>query len=290
VQWVAAAVGLTSLSYLMRARRWQYLFPQPTLDYLRSAKVLILGFFMNNILPARAGELVRAHMGAKISGETRTLVLATVAGERLADGLTLSLFFVLFAWHQGDQSLSANLSYVALLFLAVLIAVILTLAFRTPLFQIFDRLTQRFNHRASNYTFNRIRIFIEGLSPICTPTKIPLLVVWSLLIWAVELSVYYCISSAFQTPLSLGFCVLFMVTVNFSSLIPAAPGGIGVIEAIASAVLISIGIPKELALTMVLTQHVMQYLIVAIPGAAVMLTWKTSLRQLEDDGAEPAVS
>ena len=85
-RWLALAFVITSSSYLMRARRWQHLFPAPKLNILDSAKVLILGFFMNNILPARAGELVRAHMGAKVSGETRTLVLATVASERLADG------------------------------------------------------------------------------------------------------------------------------------------------------------------------------------------------------------
>lgn len=283
IPWLLLAILLTSLSYVMRARRWQHLFPRPTLDLLDSAKVLILGFFMNNVLPARAGEFVRAHMGAKVSGETRTLVLATVASERLADGLTLSLFFVVFALHQGDKSLSSNLTYVAFLFLAVLVGVILTLAFRGPLFRTLDKIAGKFDHKASHYTLNRIQVFIEGLSPICTLKKIPSLVIWSVLIWAVELSVYVAITYAYSAPLPLALCVLFMVTVNFSSLIPAAPGGIGVIEAIASAVLVSVGIPKELALTMVLTQHILQYVIVAIPGTIVMLTWKSSLQHLHDD-------
>lgn len=281
LSWLLLAVVITAGSYVLRARRWQYLFPKPTLDIINSYKVLILGFFMNNILPARAGEFVRAHMGAKISGETRTLVLATVASERLADGLALSLFFVAFAFHRGDQVLSANLSYVALLFLAVLVGVVLTLTFRRSLFGLLDRITNRFDHRASHYTSKRIQIFVEGLAPLCTPQKIPFLVTWSLLIWAIELCVYFCITKAFDADLPIGICVLFMVTVNFSSLIPAAPGGIGVIEAIASAVLVSVGVPKELALTMVLTQHVVQYAIVAIPGAAVMLTWKSTLKQLQ---------
>jgi uncharacterized protein (TIRG00374 family) len=274
----------------MRARRWQYLFPRPTLDLFNSAKVLILGFFMNNILPARAGEFVRAHMGAKVSGETRTLVLATVASERLADGLALSLFFVAFALHQGDQALSTNLTYVALLFLAVLVAVVLVLAFRVKLFQLLDKLSSKLDHKASHYTLNRIQIFIDGLSPLCTIGKLPLIVLWSILIWSVELLVYTSITHAFQSPLPFAFCVLFMVTVNFSSLIPAAPGGIGVIEAIASAVLVSIGVPKELALTMVLTQHVIQYAVVAIPGAVIMLTWKNTLQHLRDDEAQPVTS
>lgn len=290
VPWLVAAFLLTSISYLMRARRWQYLFPKPTLDLASSAKVLFLGFFMNNILPARAGEFVRAHMGAKVSGETRTLVLATVASERLADGLTLSLFFVVFAFHRGDQALSTNLTYVALLFLAVLVGVLVTLLFRIRLFRLLDELSRKFNHKASDYTLKRIQIFIDGLTPLCTPKRLPQLILWSLVIWATELSVYVCVTKAFHSELPLAFCVLFMVTVNFSSLIPAAPGGIGVIEAIASAVLVSVGVPKELALTMVLTQHVFQYAVVAIPGAAVMLTWKQNLQHMNDDEAESIAS
>lgn len=290
VLWICVAVLLTALSYVMRARRWQHLFAQPTLDIKNSYKALILGFFMNNILPARAGELVRAHVGAKISGETRTLVLATVASERLADGLTLSLFFVTFAFHRGNESLSANLSYVALLFLAVLVGVVLTLALRKSLFRLLDRLSNRFDHKASQYTTNRIQVFIEGLAPMCSPRKLPSLIAWSVIIWTAELLVYASIVQAFDAELPLALCVLFMVTVNFSSLIPAAPGGIGVIEAIASAVLVSVGVPKELALTMVLTQHVMQYLMVAIPGSLVMLTWKSTLRQLQAEEAQSALS
>ena len=75
------------------------------------------------------------------------------------------------------------------------------------------------------------------------------------------------------------FYVLFMVAVNFSSLIPAAPGGIGVIEAVVKTVLVSVGIDAELALAMVITQHIMQYLVVGIPGAAIMMTWRDKLQE-----------
>ena len=98
ITWLLAAIFITSLSYIVRARRWLLFFPGTTrMGYSSSLKVLILGFFMNNILPARTGELVRAHMGAKVSGEKRTLVLATVASERLVDGLTISVLFLIFA-------------------------------------------------------------------------------------------------------------------------------------------------------------------------------------------------
>ena len=273
---------ITVISYLMRSRRWQFLFPDHVIDFGFSAKVLILGFFMNNILPARAGEFVRAHMGAKVTGTKRTLVLATIASERLTDGLMLSIFFIAFALGGRESRVSHNLLYVAGLFALIGVGVVGTLLFQKTLFALADKFKAKISSRAVHFAIDRLQIFITGLSPLTDMTRLPLIVLWTIAIWLVELSVYILITRAFNTHLGLSSCVLFLVTVNFSSLIPAAPGAIGVIEAIASSVLVTLGIPKEQALTMVLVQHVIQYLVVGIPGAIVMLTWKKQLQQLEN--------
>ena len=115
---------------------------------------------MNNVLPARAGEFVRAHLGAKVSSETRTLVLATIASERLVDGLTLSIIFVIFSSGIGDQTVSRNLSYVAAAFGAVAVGVIVTLIFRAPIFALIEKVHLRFESKASHYTFNRLQLFV----------------------------------------------------------------------------------------------------------------------------------
>lgn len=284
-EWLALALFITLLSYILRARRWQYLFPTSCLGFFNSARVLILGFFMNNVLPARTGELVRAHLGSKVTGNKRTLVLATIASERLADGLTISLLFVLFSLGLGDTRMSHNLLYVAIAFLTVALAVVLTLALRTPLFAAAERLQHRFENRASSYALDRLQVFVNGLAPLFTRNKIVVIGLWSVVIWLVEASVYYCVSSAFSAPLPLEHCILFLVAVNFSSLIPAAPGGIGVIEAIASSVLVSIGVERELALSMVLAQHMIQYIVVGIPGGLTMITWKGNIRSKVEESA-----
>lgn len=284
--WIAFAVFCTILSYMLRGRRWQYLFARPTVSYVNATKVLLLGFFMNNVLPARAGELVRAHLGARVTGESRTLVLATIASERLIDGLTLSLFFVVFAIGAGDRRLSDDFFYVACAFALVAFLVIIALFFRGHIFSFAERCHLRFDTSASRYVYERFQVFLNGLSPLFSPSKIFLIVLWSIVIWTVELLVYYAVSSAYGADLPLSYVVLFLIAVNFSSLIPSAPGAIGVIEAVGSQVLASVGVPRELALTMVLTQHAIQYLVVGVPGACLMLTWKRQLQELRDDDRE----
>lgn len=280
--WASLAVALTVGSYALRAYRWQLLFPEPLLTYGQAYRVLIMGFFMNNVLPARTGELVRAHLGAKAARVSRTHVLATVVAERLVDGLSLSLLFALFAVGMGDSSIARGLLWVAIGFGIIAFGVLGVLVFRRKILYFATRFQNRVDNRASRYTVSRIELFIAGLDPLARPSRAPLIAVWSALIWGVELAVYSCVAIAYAVPLTLPQSVLFLVSVNFSSLIPAAPGGIGVIEAIGSKVLQSIGIQQELALTMVVTQHIIQYLVVGIPGILLLLTWKESRKQLSE--------
>lgn len=279
--YIAAAFGLTTLSYILRARRWKYLFPTKPPAFWTAIQVLFLGFFMNNVLPARAGEFVRAHLGAARSGHTRTLVLATILTERLIDGLTISAILLYATIGPEHLKASPGLFYVALLFVAALCVVGLGLAFKELVFKLLSVLQSKFDLKIVHYVCERAVIFINGLAPLFTLRRLPYTLLWSITIWLVELLVYMSIGQAFDSQLSTGLAIIFMVAVNFSSLVPAAPGGIGVIEAVASGVLVSFGVERELALAMVLTQHVMQYLVVGIPGAAAMLANRDALKLIK---------
>jgi hypothetical protein len=284
---IALAILLTIASYWIRAARWPLLFPQVTFPLLSSWKVLVLGFFMNNILPARAGELVRAHLGAKVLARPRTLVLATVASERLADGLTISLFFVAIIGILGrgnlDAAIAENLLYVSYLFAGVAIAVVAVVSLRDPIGRLIDRCSARLDKKASTYALSRVQIFIDGLTPLRAPRRALKIALWSMLIWGTELAAFASVAAAFGGELSISGTVLFLVTVNFSSLIPAAPGGFGVIEFITKSVLVSAGVASpELALSMVLTQHVIQYAVIGIPGAFLLSTLRTQLNDMSE--------
>lgn len=312
---VFVAVATMFVSYLIRAARWPFFFSHHSPSFYTSFRCMIIGFFMNNLLPARMGELVRAHVGGRATNQSRALVLATVAGERLIDGLTISLFFALMftfsksaldlkLTHQayllsGEMSAlvgsmavptspelfdsfyyfnkySASafdirygqlIFYVAYLFLFAGIGTIFIIIVRNQVFEILNRLSNLMPGHLSGYTLQRARVFIEGLEPMLRLVKLCNITFLSVIVWGIELSVFYLISLAFHEPLSLGALSLFLAVVNFSSLIPAAPGGIGVIELLATMALSGIGINPEKAFAMVLTQHAIQLLVVGVPGA-----------------------
>ena len=270
--YVFIAFIMTISSYMLRAWRWEFFFRSREVapSYFNLVRCLFVGFFMNNILPARAGELVRAHVGRRYSGEGRTEVLATIASERLADGLVLSLIFaVLFSMDPATHgsSESRELFWVAYFFLGVAISVFTVLACRELFFKIIDKVSSIFPGSVSEYSVERIRRFVTGLEPLFHFQKLRIVVPQSLFIWMWELAVYYIISIAFHYELSYGCLALFLAAVNFSSLIPAAPGGVGVIETFTTIALVTVGIDKEVAVAMVVTQHLIQMLAVGIPGS-----------------------
>lgn len=156
----------------------------------------------------------------------------------------------------------------ALAFAVAAVGVVATLAVRVRLFAFANRISDRLNHRVGKFAVNRFQVFIDGLGPICNLRRLPVITIWSLLVWFVELGVYMAVNRAFGAGLSIPDCVLFMVAVNFSSLVPSAPGAIGVIEAVASKALTTIGVAPALALSMVVAQHVIQFCVVGLSGSS----------------------
>lgn len=285
--YLVVAVLLTVLSYVLRALRWPLLFPESSLPFGASYRVLVLGFFMNNVLPARAGELVRAHLGSKVLNQPRTLVLATIASERLADGLAISLMFVVIIMEFGRGDLAPEhaqkLMWFAYLFGFVALAVIGVLLLRNRLFSLLDKVSERFSHNASTYTLSRLQTFIHGLSPLSSPSRAIKIAFWSLVIWMVELGVFACVSAAYGSGMPLAGVVLFLVAANFSSLIPAAPGGIGVIEFAVMTVLSSAHFASgDLAFCLATTQHLIQYLVIGIPGAFLLSNLRAQLKDMSE--------
>jgi len=264
------AILLTILSYFARAWRWPFFFGSKAPNLIESYRCLILGFFMNNVLPARMGEFVRAHLVGRATRQSRSIALATIAAERLADGVTISLIFAIlftFASREAEASGAEEIFYAVYLFIAATIVAALTLAYRHYFYRLLERLGHIMPGHISKYTLARIKRFIQGLEPLMHSRRLIVLGAQSMIVWGIEMVVYFEVARAFDQPLSLGGVALFLAAVNFSSLIPAAPGGIGVIEAFASLALVHIGVPREKALAMVGTQHLIQYLVVCLPGA-----------------------
>jgi len=93
------AVILAGLTYVLRAYRWKFLISAlKVTSTSRLMGPLCIGF-LGNLLPARAGELIRAYLLGKKEGIGFSASLATIVLERVFDFLTMlamTLWLVLY--------------------------------------------------------------------------------------------------------------------------------------------------------------------------------------------------
>ncbi|MGE3773411.1 MAG: lysylphosphatidylglycerol synthase transmembrane domain-containing protein [Gammaproteobacteria bacterium] len=83
---VALSLALYWLGLALRVERWQSLLAQlQPVTRREVAEVLLVGYAVNNLLPARLGELFRADYAKRRSGLSRAKVLGSIVIERAAD-------------------------------------------------------------------------------------------------------------------------------------------------------------------------------------------------------------
>jgi glycosyltransferase 2 family protein len=88
--WIAAAMFAYGINLALRAWRWQLILrPVTAVPYPIVARVLLVGYGSNTIMPARLGELFRAEFCKTSLGLSRVWALTSIVVERLFDGLTV---------------------------------------------------------------------------------------------------------------------------------------------------------------------------------------------------------
>ncbi|GJL78663.1 MAG: membrane protein [Nitrospinaceae bacterium] len=93
--YLVPAVGILLLSFLFRALRWRLLMaPMKQVPVAGLFSPLMVGY-MANILPARAGEFIRAYLLGKKHGIPFSGAFASIVVERLFDIVAI---LMLFAW------------------------------------------------------------------------------------------------------------------------------------------------------------------------------------------------
>jgi uncharacterized membrane protein YbhN (UPF0104 family) len=262
------ALVLWLVGYLMRTVRWRVILagsgPGSTFDLFG---VLMVGFATNNLLPARLGEVARAHLMRQRTGMRRTFVLASIFLERLFDGLAL---------------VGAAAGVAILLYRHELAARLVGLAARP--------LPRRFAHFATS----AFGSFVEGLSSMRRGDVVVSTILLSIVVWTIEWAAYYAVASAFDLGLSnlelAAACAFLLVVVNLGIMLPAAPGYVGTFQLFAVASLGVWGIPKEPALAVAIVAHLAQFILVTAIGLAFFGREQVSLRSMSMASADLATS
>ena len=265
-------ISLMVAGYLVRGERWRIW--EHSLSYWDSLRLILIGFMGNNVLPARLGEVLRAHCAAAKtdSDRGRTAALASIAAERILDGLLLAAFgLVGILLVPIDRRLQWTLFLVLLAFALLALGLVLSIHHHERIREFIAATSRRFPGHVTKFAQQKSSHFLDGLLPLGTFGRMAGAIAVTAVIWTIEIGSYYFIGQAVWSGMTLRTALLFLVVVNFASLIPLTIGGIGTIEAVALAFLVSSGIARYPALAMILLQHASQYFFTTITGGILYL-------------------
>ena len=206
-------------SVWLRGARWKFIFPvkgSPSISSLYRAE--LIGYFGNNVLPLRLGELLRSYIVGKENSLSKSFVFGTVILERLMDTLALAFFGLLLLFsYPIDSDLKEK----------IMLMGVISIIGITILFFVLTRIN-------INQTGNRILIIIKqiiyGLLSIRKEMLLPVIIT-SFLIWFIYLLDVYLLQKAFQFNLSWPQVLTVLVISSLALSIPSAPGMIGTFHA-----------------------------------------------------------
>ncbi len=239
--WVILAAPVYFVGVWLRALRWHYLLaPVSPLPARRLFPYVVLGFMANNVLPLRAGELVRAFLLGQKAELSKTSILATILVERVLDALTLLLFAVVVSLFVPlPEWLRAGVFLVGLAFVGIL-AVSLAAAFLSgAVLAVTGVLARVLPGALRPRVQDLVRLFLDGLASLRHGRTLGKVSALSLAVWLVEAAVFAVVGNGFQfsPPPPFHAFLLTMSTANLGISIPSSQGGIGVFEFIAASVL-----------------------------------------------------
>lgn len=272
--WLLPAIGAFAIGVWLRALRWSVLLePVQPLTGTEVTPVVLAGYTANNILPLRTGEIVRAYLLNGRYGVRKTAALATIAIERLLDGLTM-LGFLLLAMRavSSTPELRRVATVAAVLFAIVIVLLAVMIRGGTVRERLLDLCVRPLPARFEDSARSLFAGFLEGLATLSRRGDLAKAVVLSIAAWLCEAAVYWFVARGFGEPLSgamtVAGAVLTTGVANLATLVPAAPGYVGTFEAgVMLAVDGALHVPREIALSYALLVHAVLWFPVTVVGA-----------------------
>ncbi len=264
------ALILYFIGVWIRAVRWHFLLrsikPIPSGALFRT---VVIGYMANDILPFRAGELVRAYVLGAQESVSKAATLVTIVVERVFDGLTMLTFIVAasFWLNFGDDALALRLRLVGALFIVAIAALAILAGMPRRVERIADFFLRRVPAESMRArAAGLMRSLLEGLGALRSPVDSFAVYALSVIAWLCETGMYVLIALGFGITLPFTVFLLAAAFANLVTIAPSTPGYVGVFDAPIVYTLTLFGVNQNLATSYTLVLHAALYLPVTLLG------------------------
>ena len=231
--WWYLIFGVASLSfgYAMRILRWSMMLRATgaATSFAECSAPFLGSIALNNILPLRLGDVVRALVFPRSMGITRVTATSSLIMERLIDLMSLLSCFAigLFAIHA--ITIPAELKSTAVT-LSVFGAVTLIIGFlySAKLARLFNGLAEKAGSTVKvAVVYNAVRGLLEGFNSLSRPKALFGALIISVLVWIGEAGLFYFVLLGTGVESSPIMALLVMALATLSTLVPSSPGYVG---------------------------------------------------------------
>ena len=239
--WVLAGMICDILVYVVQGWRWvMVLRPVDSVSPWNAIRAIYVGLFANEVVPLRAGEIIRCYL---LSGWTDIPVSVTLASafiERIFDGIWLvaCLFLTVRVVHLPHRFVVGGIFLAALL---VVCAILLGIA-------MFWR-QQALDLMLNAKWFNWVHVLIADLHLIGHSRYLYYAALVSLPYLLIQVLPIYALMRSYHqlTGMSMGIAFVVMVVLRLGAVIPQGPGNVGTYNLIAANALHLFGVPTPIA-------------------------------------------
>lgn len=264
---VTLAAALVTSGLFLRAVRWRVLLQaQGPVDVSTAFWATAAGYFGNNFLPARAGELVRTVMVSSRCGLGKMFVLTTALSERLCDAITLVVIssVVLLTlpvrpgWFDHAARPFAILGLGGVLAIAVLPKLEGLLRYLLGLLPFPQTFRDKLRHAMEQ--------ILIGIRSFHDPGRLLRFLSLTMVIWFGDGLGAIFGMKALGMSVSFPLALLLITGLGLGSALPSTPGYVGIYQFVAVSVLTPFGFTRTHAIAYILLAQALQYVVITIWG------------------------
>jgi uncharacterized protein (TIRG00374 family) len=289
----------------LRARRWRAILDPiaPQLPFAVLWPPTAIGMMVNNVVPARAGELARAYaLSRAVPAVPFPAAFASLAVDRLFDAVIV--FLLMFsamldpAFPAGAQVAGHSMSSIALggviFIVGVLGAMYAMVLFPSRVLTVYEAVARRIAPRLEEKGRVAIVALTSGLSVLRTPSRFAAVFGWTLVHWLVNALAFWIAFRAvgITAPFSAALFLQGLIAIGVAA--PQAPGFFGIFEYLGQLGLGLYGVAADAAATWAIAFHFVSYIPITLIGAWYFLRTGLSLQEIgraeRDEGAPPPSS
>jgi uncharacterized protein (TIRG00374 family) len=283
---VFLAVLVGNMIFPLRAIRWRPILDPvaPSLPYGKLWRATAIGMMANNILPARAGELVRAFVLSRETTVPFSAAFASLVVDRVFDAVIVLLLVVAAMMDPRFPAGVSALAYAGtgvLLFLAVGVALYAIVFFPDRLIRLYEVFARRLVPRFEERGRIMLRSFANGLSVLRHPKRFVIVFFWALLLWLTQGFAFWIMFRAIGITAPFSAALLVQGLIVLWVAMPSTPGFFGPFEFASVTALGWYGVHGSLAAAWALSYHVLSLIPITFIGLVYVVRSGLQLGELK---------